>query len=176
MTRLVRELAAEDAVALRELRLEALRLHPGAFGSTYAVEAAQPVSATATSVAAGGMFGGFVDGRLQGMAGFRVVDAAQLRHKGVLGGMYVRESLRGTGLADAIVESLLAYAAGRVEQVLLTVAADNARAIRFYERLGFVTYGTEPRALKVGTRYLDERLMIYFLSTRADRFSGVPVT
>src|SRR5262245_6108931 len=120
---LVRELVPGDAPELRELRLEPLRLHPDAFGSTYAVEAAEPASAFAARIANGGLFGGFVSGRMEGMAGFAIADAAQLRHKGTLGGMYVREAMRGSGLADAIVRSLLAHAATRVEQVLLTVAA-----------------------------------------------------
>ncbi|MFO1048272.1 MAG: GNAT family N-acetyltransferase [Geminicoccaceae bacterium] len=171
---LVRRLVPEDASELRELRLEALRLHPGAFGSTHAVEAAEPVSAFAARIAGGCIFGGFIAGRMRGMAGFSVVDAAQLRHKGVLGGMYVRESARGSGLADAIVRAVLTHAAARVEQVLLTVAADNGRAIRFYQRQGFVAYGTEPRALKVGARYLDELLMVHFIRAPVDRPAPPP--
>ena len=78
--------------------------------------------------------------------------------------MYVRESARGQGLADAIVSRLLEHARDRgVEIVQLTVMADNARARRFYERCGFTTYGVEPRAVKArdGERslYLDEALM-----------------
>jgi ribosomal protein S18 acetylase RimI-like enzyme len=159
----VRELVPEDTAELRELRLEALRLHPDAFGSAYEVEAAEPMSAFSARVAKGGLFGGFIDGRLLGMAGFSVFDAAQLRHKGTLGGMYVRGSARGSGLAEAIVDTVLEHAAKRVEQVLLTVAAHNRRAIRFYKRLGFKGFATEPRALKVGPRYVDELLMVRFL-------------
>jgi RimJ/RimL family protein N-acetyltransferase len=33
-------------------------------------------------------------------------------------------------------------------------------AIRTYRKFGFETYGTEPRALKVGSEYVDEHLMI----------------
>jgi ribosomal protein S18 acetylase RimI-like enzyme len=159
----VRELVLEDTGELRELRLEALRLHPDAFGSAYEVEAVEPVSECAARIAKGGLFGGFVDGQLLGMAGFSVNNAAQLRHKGTLGGMYVRESARGSGLAEAIANTVLEYAAEWVEQVLLTVAVHNHRAIRFYERVGFKAYATEPRALKVGSKYVDELLMVRFL-------------
>jgi ribosomal protein S18 acetylase RimI-like enzyme len=47
-----------------------------------------------------------------------------------------------------------------IEQVVLTVVADNDRARRFYQRWGFSVYGTEPRAIKVGAAYLDEALMV----------------
>jgi ribosomal protein S18 acetylase RimI-like enzyme len=76
--------------------------------------------------------------------------------------MYVREALRGSGLAEAIVKAVLAHARQRVEQVQLTVAVTNERAIRFYRRLGFEAYATEPRALKVGKTYIDELLMVHF--------------
>jgi GNAT superfamily N-acetyltransferase len=121
----VRELVPEDAGGFRELRLEALRLHPDAFGSAYQVEAVEPVSEFAARIAKGGLFGGFVDGQFLGMVGFSVHDAAQLRHKGTLGGMYVRETAQGSGLATAIVSTVLEHAAEQVEQVLLTVAAHN---------------------------------------------------
>lgn len=158
----VRALEAADVEEFRTLRLEALRLHPDAFGSSYAEESQETLTDFAAKIARGGLFGGFVEGRLQGMAGFFVPNAAQLRHKGTLGAMYVREALRGGGLATFIVETVLTQAKERVEQVQLAVAARNERAIRFYTRMGFARYATEPRALKVGRTYIDEILMVRF--------------
>jgi ribosomal protein S18 acetylase RimI-like enzyme len=159
--RTVRELGADDVEAFREFRLEALRLHPDAFGSVYAVEVKETLVDFAAKIARGGLFGGFVDGRLEGMAGFGVSSAAQLSHKGNLGGMYVREALRSRGLAEAIVKAVLAHAR-ELEQVQLSVATTNERAIRLYRRLGFEAYATEPRALKVGQTHIDELLMVHF--------------
>jgi ribosomal protein S18 acetylase RimI-like enzyme len=159
----VRHLAPEDAEAFRKIRLEALRLHPDAFGSVYEAEVVETGSDFGAKIERGCVFGGFVDRRLEGMAGFSVSGAVQLRHKGTLGGMYVREAQRGSGLAEAIVDAVLAHAREGVEQVQLSVAATNDRAIRFYRRLGFEAYATEPRALKVGQRYIDELLMVRFL-------------
>jgi len=44
-----------------------------------------------------------------------------------------------------------------IEQINLTVT--NKAAQKMYEALGFVTYGTEPDALKIGSQYLDEDMM-----------------
>jgi len=88
-----------------------------------------------------------------------VPDAPKLRHKGVLWGMYVRPAARGTGLAPALVARVLDHARGVVEEVRLTVAASNAAAVRLYEAAGFVPYGLERRALRVGNAYHDEVLM-----------------
>jgi len=156
----VRELIPGDAGAFREVRLEALRLHPQAFGSAYTVEAREAVDDFAARIARGGLFGGFIDGQLQGIAGFSVRTEARLIHKGYLGGMYVREPFRGTGLADAIVEAVLAHARTRVEHILLSVASPNLSAVRFYRRMGFEPYATEPRAMKVDGIHIDEILMI----------------
>jgi ribosomal protein S18 acetylase RimI-like enzyme len=48
----------------------------------------------------------------------------------------------------------------QVEQVLLSVAATQEAAIRLYRSLGFEPFGREPRALKIGNRYVDEEYMI----------------
>jgi RimJ/RimL family protein N-acetyltransferase len=79
--------------------------------------------------------------------------------------MYVREAARGTGLAAAIVQALLDHATREVEQVELTVNADNARAIKFYERQGFRIVGRMPRALRIDGRYYDELSMLRAVSS-----------
>jgi RimJ/RimL family protein N-acetyltransferase len=161
--RLIRELGVTDADAFRDIRLEALRLHPDAFGSSYTAEAAESLRRFRDRVARGGRFGGFVDDQLVGVVGFSRYDEARLRHKGMLVGMYVRESQRGTGLADEIVNAVVDYARQHVELLHLSVATTNLRAVRFYERMGFNTYATEPKALKVDINYIDEFLMVRFL-------------
>jgi len=52
-----------------------------------------------------------------------------------------------------------------VEQIQLTVNADNARAIKFYERHGFRTVGRMPHALLVDGRYYDELTMVRAVSS-----------
>jgi ribosomal protein S18 acetylase RimI-like enzyme len=74
--------------------------------------------------------------------------------------MYVRPAARGARVGDVLMDFLLAQArADGIEQMILTVAAENARARRLYERWGFSVYGTEPRAIKLHDGYLDELLM-----------------
>jgi ribosomal protein S18 acetylase RimI-like enzyme len=87
-----------------------------------------------------------------------------------IGGDHRRFSLkpeaRGSGLAAALVENLLEHASKEVEQVQLTVVATNARARRFYQRMGFVEYGLEKESLKEKDAYFDEVLMVRFLSRK----------
>ena len=79
--------------------------------------------------------------------------------------MYVRPEARGTGLATALVESLIEAGRERVEQIQLTVVAGNARARRFYQRMHFSEYsGLEKKALKYNGLYFDEVLMVRFLN------------
>ncbi len=105
--------------------------------------------------------GGFDGEALLGVGGLTRYEGVKLRHRALLWGMYVHESARGRGLADAIVEALVAEArVSEIEQVVLTIIAGNQRAIRLYERWGCRQYGLEPRAVKVGREYLDEILMV----------------
>ena len=47
-----------------------------------------------------------------------------------------------------------------MEQLELSVVTTSLAARRLYHSLGFVVYGTEPRALKLGEQYWDEDLMV----------------
>lgn len=155
----VRRLQAEDAPAYRVLRLEGLRLHPTAFASAVEEEQEQPLAWFASRLAGGCAFGGEIAGELAGIASLVFSTRAKLRHKAALAGVYVRPDARGTGLARDLLAAVLDHAAGRVEAVRLGVSAANPVALQLYLRHGFVEYGREPNALRVGGQDWDEVLM-----------------
>ena len=155
----VRRLGPADYDALRELRLESLRRHPGFFAADPQQEAAMPKEEWLRRLASAVSFGGFVEGKLSGLLVFSRSTRPKLAHTGDLGAMYVRDEARGSGLADALMNAVIDHAATVVEQIRLTVNAENARAIRFYERHGFRQIGRIPRSLRVDGRYYDELLM-----------------
>lgn len=160
----VRRLTQDDAEIFREIRLEALEKHPETFQSTYESAAELPLDAFKQRLRQYALFGGFSDGALCGFVGFYPLKNPKISHKGLLWGMYVKEAARGTGLAEAMVEAVVEHAKGKVEQILLSVIEDNERGRRFYEKMGFEPYGLEPRALKIGERYLGEEFRVRFLS------------
>ena len=51
-----------------------------------------------------------------------------------------------------------------LEQLVLTVTDTNAAARTLYEKAGFRSFGVEPRAIRVGDRYLDKNHMILLLA------------
>ena len=156
----VRRLGANDVASYREIRLEGLKQHPEAFSLSWEEEAACPASWWAERLDTNIVFGAGIDGSpLLGVVGFRVHNAAKLRHKGILWGMYVRPPARGIGLAASLVRRIVEYAQPRVEEICLTVVASNTAACRLYRRAGFEQYGLERRALKIGQIYHDEALM-----------------
>jgi RimJ/RimL family protein N-acetyltransferase len=165
----VRRLESSDVADYRELRLESLNIHPEAFGSSLEYEGEKPISWWADRLETTTVFGGWVNNSpLVGITGFAVEDRVKLRHKGVLWGMYVRPEARGTGLAAALVQQVVAHARTLVEQVCLTVTASNVAARRLYSAAGFEEYGLERRGLKVGNEYYDEVLMALPLSPRPE--------
>ena len=159
----ISRLGPSDAALYREIRLEALKRNPEAFGSTFESENAQPLSWFEAVVVRADIFGAFLDGALVGIAGYAAQEGAKQAHKALLWGMYVRAAGRNLGLGERLVAAVLDHARGRVEMVQLTVVSDNAAARRLYSSMGFVEYGYEKRALKQDGRYYDEVLMAKFL-------------
>ena len=160
MTHTIRRLTEADAALYREIRLEALRLHPEAFGASFQNESAEGVPFFAGRLADNAVFGGFVADTLMGTAGFRAGAGAKQAHKGLFWGMYVRAVARGSGLSRALVEAVVHHARAHAVQVHLVVVSENAAARRLYTSMGFAEYGVEPRSLMVEGRYLDEVLMV----------------
>jgi RimJ/RimL family protein N-acetyltransferase len=160
----IRQLTGDDVEAYRELRLESLQQHPEAIAATYESAAARPASQWVETLTPLPRSGAFPEGgRPVGRVAFDQSGGDKDRHRGWLLQMYVRPEMRGTGCAQALVETLLDHARGKVLQVHLGVWAENRPAIRLYEKTGFVTYGNDPRAFYVNGRFIDDHLMVRFL-------------
>jgi ribosomal protein S18 acetylase RimI-like enzyme len=106
--------------------------------------------------------GAFEGGRLAGMVTFVRDTGVKDRHKGHIYGVYVSASHRGKGVGRALINQLLERAKRdpSLEQIQLAVGTTQDAAKGLYRSFGFVTYGTEPRGLKVGSTYVDEDHMI----------------
>lgn len=149
-----------------KLRLAALQTEPLAFG--LAAEEHQAVSIEATAIrfrrmpAGNFTLGAFDQDALIGIATFVRETGQKEKHKGHIYGVYVTPSHRGRGVGRELIAGILSNAEKdpSLEQILLTVATGQEKARRLYRQFGFEVYGTEPRALKVGSEYVDEDLML----------------
>jgi ribosomal protein S18 acetylase RimI-like enzyme len=155
----IRRLTPADAALYRDIRLEALRCNPEAFGSTFDAENAQPLTFFSDRIGGSEVFGAFDGSELVGIAGLLIGKGQKEAHKGRLVGMYVRPSTRKAGVGRRLVETMVESARHHVELIQLAVVSDNEQARRLYARLGFVEYGLERKALKQDGRYDDEVLM-----------------
>lgn len=155
----IRRLSVADAEAFRAIRLEGLERHPSAFGASLKEESSHPLAFFADRLEANHVLGAESPTGLSGVAGFRLHDSEKTRHRGTLWGMYVRHEARGTGVAPRLVDGILTHARTRVEQVALSVEAENAAAIALYKSAGFVVFARDERSLKIDGAYYDELLM-----------------
>jgi predicted GNAT family acetyltransferase len=143
----VRRVRPADAGRTRALRLEMLADTPLAFLETIADAAARPHAQYAQRIAStsvGDHTAQFVadpgTGPLVGHAGGTV--APEDPRLTVIFAVYITPAWRGRGLLADLIAEVAAWsrAAGRPE-LLLEVVVGNHRAVRAYERLGFVDTG-----------------------------------
>ncbi|HWJ88188.1 MAG TPA: GNAT family N-acetyltransferase [Pelagibacterium sp.] len=163
MTLAIRQIGPRDAGAYRTIRLAALAGDPASFASDAELEQTRPLDWYETSAARNAILIAFEDTVPVGMAGLVRSDRQKTRHIGAVFGVYVAPSHRRTGVATGLMDAIIATARPPILQLHLGVAANNLAALALYHRLGFTTYGTQPRALHVEGRFIDEHLMVRFL-------------
>lgn len=113
----------------------------------------------------------YVNDILAGVGSFEREGATRekLRHKGLLFRMYVSPGYRGKGLAKKLISEIIhrAIKLGNIEQINLTVIANNIKAIKLYEQFGFRTFSSEEHAIKWKGQYFTENQMALKLSVSA---------
>jgi GNAT superfamily N-acetyltransferase len=151
---LVRATALDDWQAMRDIRLEALRDAPEAFGSTYARDAAFEPAEWHRRAIRDGSFFAFIPELTEPALLAEPAAPAGLAEPaapaGLAGGfeeepgvvelvsMFVRPRARGHRVGEALVDAVAAWAKDKgATSVHLWVTETNKPAIRLYERCGF---------------------------------------
>ena len=157
---MIRPLDADDAQAYRALMLEAYDTYPQAFTSSVAERAAMPLSWWEKRLDSplDRLLGAFEGDQLAGIVGLAFEPREKARHKVTLFGMYVTQAYQQRGLGRQLVEAAMVEARRhpRLKLIQLTVTAGNEAALALYQRCGFIQYGLEPLAVRVGDEYFDK--------------------
>ena len=170
MSIIIRKLRLDESANYRLVRLACLKNVPQYFGSTYEEEVLNPKFMFETFIEEESpdhvMFGAFDRKRLIGITGFNRMARQRAMHRGELVQVYVDSSFRGQNIGEKLIRHALDYAfhLDGIEQVQLSVVAGNQTAIKLYEKLGFKTFGVQPKYFKVGDTYLDQQFMQLFKS------------
>ena len=106
-----------------------------------------------------------VQGNISGIIGFTGDERKRLRHTGEFGMAVPRKSW-SIGIGSALIEYMIewAKASGIVRKINLRTRVDNQRALRLYERFGFIKEGYVSRQFKVADKFYDA----YFMGLRID--------
>ena len=154
---IIRTLTADDLADWRAIRLEALKRLPEAFLTTYAEERQKNDADVSAMLDKGGVLGAFSDQDLAAVLSLDPETRTALAHRAWINAVYVRPDWQGSDVAHQLLSAAILQAKARgFVQLELYVASDNPRAIRFYERAGFVLAGRMPRAVRLADRYQDD--------------------
>lgn len=153
---LIRPVGASDLEAYAALRRQSLLELPLAFSASPETDVAMQLGAAPDWM----LFGAFAP-ELAGAVGLMRGRHPKAAHKLHLWGMYVAPSHRRRGLGAKLLEAAIAHARSMkdVEWIQLGVTDAAADARRLYERMGFVSWGSEPDALRFEGRSVAQEHM-----------------
>lgn len=161
----VRLLTSDDAQVYNPFILRGVKEHAELFriSEQDVLESLDPLLAESSDDFTFGAFS--QEGELLGVVSFARETREKFQHKGLLYRMYVASEAAARGIGRALIRSTIERARMQhgLEQILLTVLAENIRAKRLYESEGFEVFSLEPKALKAGDDYFDEQQMVLYL-------------
>lgn len=166
MSVVIRQLGKDDSSSYRQIRAECLQRFPDNFGSTFEEESRikqlKFESYLLEENADNFMFGAFNEDELIGICGFLRETRNKTKHRGDIVQMYVNPMFAGQGIGNKLLTATIqkAFENGEIEQITLSVVAENASANKAYEKIGFVEYGRLPNYFKQGERYWTQRFMV----------------
>lgn len=156
----VRQFKESEWQAYKAIRLEALSLHEGVFGSSYADEAAFPDARWRETLARKdqAFFALCVDGHVVGCGGVVTDSGDPTGRTAILVGGYIREDQRGKGLSRALYEARLGWIreSGRFDWAATGHREGNTISRAANRAYGFEPTGRVERSWGDGTRgYLE---------------------
>lgn len=163
----IRMLDSNDAPKYAGIRLEALQHHPEAFSSSYEEEKEFPIMKFESRLNGTESFtyGALAKDQLIGVVTLVPELKNKLKHRANIVAMYVDPQNRRFGVGKRLMSAAIEKAKEleTIEQIYLSVTANNEPAKNLYHSLGFETYGKDKKALKIGQNYFDDELMVLFI-------------
>ncbi|RFB18323.1 GNAT family N-acetyltransferase [Bacillus sp. HNG] len=165
----IRKLIPEDAEGYWKLRLKGLTTDPDAFLITYdeAIKKEDPIGEYKKSFLSDEIvtIGAFEEANLVGMVTLVRETRQKIRHRANIVAMYVDDEKRGKGIAKALLTEAIKVAENisEIEQLYLTLDAENKPAKELYKKLGFETFAVNKKAMKYNGQYRGEEHMVLFL-------------
>jgi len=145
----IRALTQEDWQAFKAMRLEALKAHEGVFGSYYAIEAEYPDEHWLETLDGERkqVFGAFDKGQLIGLSAVFTYRNDPAGKTALCAMWYMRESYRGTGLFNRMVQKSVEWAKAQPQfETIITGHRDgNEASRRANQKAGFVFTHKEMR-------------------------------
>lgn len=162
----VREVRESDLARYRDLRLEALKTAPLAFGADYQESLALPGSAWLERIRQNvnnhfaALFVAEQNGALIGMTGVRRDYGVKSQHNATIWGVYVRSNARGSGLAGMLLTEAMLWAQQiGISRLELKVGTNNQPALALYTKAGFQIAGTLRGRLQIADQLIDEYIL-----------------
>lgn len=164
----IRLATPEDAARMLEIQKEVIQ--EGEFLLSTIEEFTQTVEGQRTWIEAKQqndlevIFVAEVDQQVVGWIVFQSHGRVRVQHSGVMG-LMVQHDVRGQGIGQQLLMALLEWAEANpiIEKVSLGVFSTNERAIRMYQKFGFVEEGRKVREIKLNDLYVDDVLMYKFV-------------
>jgi ribosomal protein S18 acetylase RimI-like enzyme len=158
---MIRILCADDVEAFRRIRLEALRVEPSSYASSAEDWESLSEDEWRRRLQDTRVFVVFQQDEPVAIMGMKRQPASKMAHRATVVMVYVRATLRGTGLATRVLDRLVEHALDNgIRQLELAVSAENAAAIQFYRRAGFVEAGLIPGGFLHEGREIDDLIMV----------------
>ena len=150
---------------LRAIRLRAIKEEPTAFLDDYEEWKDNPLKMYGRFFNNGHVACAFMGDQAVGMSGLYRQPGCKLRHKGMIGAVYVAPEARRRGVAKKLIKLLEDKAISLdIEQLSLSTNIKNPMTVSLYESLGFIACGVEMHLLKMPDgSYIDDVQMIKFL-------------
>ena len=143
----------------RDLRLEALKNDPVAFGSSFEEEVGLPKAAWLNRIP-NAIFA-LDEEKPVGLIVWRREDRIKTRHTAYINSMYVAGKFRGQGIGGRLMTAAIdsIQASQGILKIRLSVIASQVPAFKLYSHFGFRTIGTAKKELYVNGLYYDEIIM-----------------
>ncbi len=155
----VKALPPERWGETRELRLQALKTDPIAFGSSYEEE--ENLAEAEWQRRMKNALFALSDDKVVGTITYVFSDRVKSKHIARIFGFYVDPNYRGRGVGRKLLESALKLIQKNkdVVKVQLFVNPEQGVAVKLYKEMGFVVVGQMKKEIKVGELFYDELIM-----------------